>query len=217
MRAIDVLNKCQQHRSLQSCLFDFNLNAELVKYKVENFVYLITWTLLNLILHQILQIIQVCRNVRECTCVRVFSILSIFLFRQGFTWAFTQCFYENGSRCFHVSRFWSCVLRITPRTPHQWWNACSIFSNWVSKIQLLHFISYQLFCSIIFLDYHYLLCYDISTIYLSWFCIQLQYKVILHFFRVVKRNRTYKIQNNDIKTRVCYKTQIRETTNDGRN
>lgn len=33
MRAIDVLNKCQQHRSLQSCLFDFNLNAELVKYK----------------------------------------------------------------------------------------------------------------------------------------------------------------------------------------
>lgn len=114
--------------------------------------------------------------------VRVFSILSLFLFRQGFTWAFTQCFYENGSRCFHVNRFWSCVLRITPRTPHQWWNAWSIFSNWVSKIQLLHFISYQFFCFIIFLDYHYLLCYDLFTIYLSWFYIQLQYKVILHFF-----------------------------------
>lgn len=33
MKAIDVLKKCQEHRSLRSCLFDFHLNAKLVKHK----------------------------------------------------------------------------------------------------------------------------------------------------------------------------------------
>eukprot|EP00105_Crassostrea_gigas_P041521 XP_019925669.1 PREDICTED: carbohydrate sulfotransferase 15 isoform X2 [Crassostrea gigas] len=33
VKAIDVLKKCQEHRSPRSCLFDFNLNAKLVKHK----------------------------------------------------------------------------------------------------------------------------------------------------------------------------------------
>ena len=33
MKAIKVLKNCQRHRSLRSCLFDFKINADLVKHK----------------------------------------------------------------------------------------------------------------------------------------------------------------------------------------
>ena len=35
-KAINVLKNCQRHRTLRSCLFDFKINADLVKRKVSN-------------------------------------------------------------------------------------------------------------------------------------------------------------------------------------
>ena len=36
VKAIKVLKNCQRHRTLRSCLFDFKINADLVKRKVSN-------------------------------------------------------------------------------------------------------------------------------------------------------------------------------------
>ena len=35
-KAINVLKNCQRHRTLRSCLFDFKINADIVKRKVSN-------------------------------------------------------------------------------------------------------------------------------------------------------------------------------------